>query len=80
MTISLIGLLVLILVGAIVAVVTILFNKVRQLPEVERYKALAHILAPAGIVAATMYAGGWVAIGFDRPAGLSALKTEIKKS
>ena len=67
-----------VLVAAILACVTILFNKIRQLPEVERYKALAHILVPAGIVVATMYSGGWVAIGFDRPAGLSALKTEIK--
>jgi hypothetical protein len=57
---------------------TIIFNKVRQLPEVDRYKALAHILAPAAVVVATMYSGGLVAIGFDRTVGLSALKTEIK--
>lgn len=67
-----------VLLLAIGTVGTLIFNKVRQLPEIERYKAFAHILAPAGVVAATIYAGGWVAIGFDRPAGLSALRTEIK--
>lgn len=67
-----------VLLGVIVAGGTIIFNKVRQLPEVDRYKALAHILAPAGVVAATIYSGGLVAIGFDRPVGLSALRTEIR--
>ena len=66
------------LVGTAVAIGTIIFNKVRRLPQIDKYKALAHILTPAAILAASMYAGGWVAIGFDHPAVIGELRTEMK--
>lgn len=65
------------LVAAAGTLATIILKKVRSLPEIDKFKAYAHILAPAAVMAAAMYSGGWVAIGFDRPVVIGQLKSEM---